>query len=308
MSSKEKEVLLYKRITREHDNRKYTRKPAKGNLIIKLEKLINETHLLIEFDGYIIPKNEKRVTLLLYCREYNTELVKDVEDKILAKKLFDELKKEVEFDIALKLSSLFKCSIACVFSPYDYPQNQEQSEESSIMLFPRIEQKRSYIRANTQYIKSFFMQHEKRATTKNLTFACTKLEYFLSQIPEGQKNTIAFPGDADGVLMDNNYKIIAILEYKSDTQGRKLENESIHKYKVDTTKYNVLDDFCILLNVPLVIIFWSDTHTKTKIIVRNAENKKNISFILEAKNYDELALKIKDILIDLKQFHKQLED
>ena len=59
--------IFYNRVVREHDDRNYRRKPAKGDLILNLEKIINESDLLvIEFDGYIIPKDGSRVTLLLY--------------------------------------------------------------------------------------------------------------------------------------------------------------------------------------------------------------------------------------------------
>lgn len=190
--------------------------------------------------------------------------------------------------------------------PYNYPTSKEESIERKIILFPHIETKRTLIKMNTCDFQKFLKDNKKRYTTKSMTFACTKLEYFLSQIPQGKNNTIAFPGDADGILMDNRYNIIAILEYKSDTYGKVIENESRTKYKEDSTRYNVLDDLCKLLKVPLVIIFWSDTHTKTKITIRNAKSKKEVSLILESDSYDDLAIKIKSEILNLKQYYKDL--
>lgn len=298
--------LLNKRTTRAHDARDYKRKPAKGQLIVKLEEHINKTHLIIEFDGYIIPVDGKKVTLLLYCREYNAELVKDIDMKDLANKLYEELQKEVRFDLSLRLAAAFDCSLSCVFPPYNYPKNEKDANTKAIIVFPRIEKKKSVLKMNIDSFKDFLLKHEKRYTTKSLTFAPTKLEYFLSQIPEGQRNTIAFPGDADGILMDKDYNIIAILEYKSDTYGKKINEESRTKYKDDTTRFNVLDDFCKLLKVPLVIIFWSDTHTKTKITIRNATNCKEVSLILEENNYDDLSVSVSNVILDLKQFEDRL--
>jgi len=299
--------VLYQRITREHDNRKYKRKPAKGNLIIKLENMINKScYKVVEFDGYIIPIDGSKVTLLLYCREYNRDLNSlKIED--LANLLFDELKKEVEFALSEKLTNIFDCSLACVFSPYDYPRDEQEAEEKDIIVFPYIEKKKILKKMNIKSFRNFLYDHKKRFTVKPLIFAPTKLEYYLSQLPYGQTKTIAFPGDADGIFMDEHYNILAILEYKSDTYGKNINEERQDKYKEDTTRFNVLDDLCKLLDVPLIIIFWSDTHTKSKIIVRNANNKKEISFIIESENYSYLATEIFDTLNKLDDFVEKIK-
>ncbi|QKJ26178.1 hypothetical protein ACBT_0194 [Aliarcobacter cibarius] len=291
--------LLYDRVTREHDNREYKRKPAKGDLILELEKIINLTHKIIGFDGYIIPKNGSRVTLLLYCREYNQELVKDKELVALAQILFDEMNKAIDFKIAIEFSKKLKCDLTCVFIPYNYPKDDEQAIEQEIILFPKINIEKKVKRTNVDGLRLLLKNYEKRFTRKAVTFIPTKLEYYLANIPKDQWK-IAFPGDADGIFMDENYNVQAILEYKSDTQGRILEEESIQKYNADSTRFSVLDDFCKLLNVPLVVVFWSDTHSNTKITIRNSvKGIENSLPIIKSNDYNSCAKKIYDVLLNL---------
>jgi len=300
--------VLYKRITREYDDRVYKRKPAKGSLIIEFENIINNSdNLVVEFDGYIIPVDGSKVTLLFYCREYNRELSNTLELRDLANLLFTELKKEVDFDLAEKLANKFKCSLACVFSPYDYPLNEKEVKEDKIIVFPYIEKKKVLKLMNIEKFRNLLLNHRKRTTKKPLVFASTKLEYYLAKIPLGQKTTIAFPGDADGILLDKNHNILAIFEYKSDTYGKNISEENILKYKEDVNKFRVLDDLCKMVSVPLVVIFWSDTHTKCKIIIRNSFNGKEISFILSANSYIDLASDLNNSLKNLKNFTDKLK-
>ncbi len=298
--------MLYERITREHDNRKYKRKPAKGNLILELERIINSTHKIIGFDGYVIPKNGNRVTLLLYCREYNQELVKDTELADLARILFDEMDKEVDFNIARKFSKKLECDLSCVFTPYNYPKDDEDALKKEIILFPKINIEKKVKRINVDGLRVLLKNYEKRATRKPVTFIPTRLEYYLANIPRDQWK-IAFPGDADGILMDENYNVQAILEYKSDTQGRILEEESIQKYTADSTRFSVLDDFCKLLDVPLVVVFWSDTHSNTKITIRNsAKGIENSLPIIKSNDYSSCAKEIYDVLLNLNKHMDKL--
>lgn len=298
--------LLYERITREHDNRKYKRKPAKGSLIIKLEELVNITQNIVGFDGYIIPKNSIDVTLLLYCREYNEQDVIGYKTSDLAAALFDALEKEINFEIAKQFAEKLECGIACVFTPYDYPNGDFEIDQKKIVLFPEINKRRTVKKQNIKQFREFLKYHKKRYSKKPVTFIPTKLEYFLANNPENEWK-IALPGDADGIFMDEDYNVQAILEYKSDTKGKILDEESIEKYEIDSTRFNVLDDFCKKLEVPLIVIFWSDTHCNAKITIRNANKGAERSLpILKSDNYDSSSEKIHKVLVNLDLHMREL--
>lgn len=57
-----------------------------------------------------------------------------------------------------------------------------------------------------------------------------------------------------------------------------------------------------------MVIFWSDTHTKTKITIRNSSSCKEVSLILEENNYDELSVSLSNIILNLKQFEDRLKE
>ena len=292
--------FLYERITREHDGGIEYRRPAKGALINHLENIIHSTkYSLIGFDGYIIPKDILEVTLLLFCREYDEEQLKNNSTEERAKALFDELKVELDFDLACEFAKQLNCNIACVFTPYDYPKNNVEVKEQNILLLPQINNKRTVKKQNVDEFREFLKDHKKRYSRKPVTFIPTKLEYYLANVADTEWK-IAFPGDADGILMDEDYNVQAILEYKSDTQGNILKEEAIKKYEADSTRFNVLDDFCKLLNVPLIVIFWSDTHSNAKITIRNSlKGIENSLPIIKSNDYYSCADKIYNVLIDL---------
>ena len=117
------------------------------------------------------------------------------------------------------------------------------------------------------------------SSKKTLVYGQTTLECYLSN------NTSAiWPGDADLVLVDSNFTPRVIIEFKKETQGKPIYNETLSNYypKDDPLKY---DSFAYFRDhftddpstLPIVVLYYSvmpTTHqVKLELIEGNAPRK-----------------------------------
>ena len=94
--------------------------------------------------------------------------------------------------------------------------------------------------------------------SKGLTYGLTSLECFLS------KTRTLWPGDADLVLVDSSFTPLAIIEFKKDTRGTPIANETLSNYYPtrDPRKYDSLALFrdCFTNGasaLPIIVVYYS---------------------------------------------------
>ena len=97
------------------------------------------------------------------------------------------------------------------------------------------------------------------STDKTLYYGLTSLECYLSN-----NTSAAWPGDADLVLVDANFTPRAIIEFKKETQGKPIPNETLsnHYPKDDPLKY---DSFAYFRDhftndpstLPIIVLYYS---------------------------------------------------
>ena len=87
---------------------------------------------------------------------------------------------------------------------------------------------------------------------KGLIFGTTALECYLSHTDS------AWPGDADGVLVDDDGHALAVLEFKKNTLHDDITEDTLADYypKPDHRKYDRLAALAEYLEVPLVVVFY----------------------------------------------------
>lgn len=309
-------ITLCPRITRSFDDR--PRKPAEGPFTDLLEAAMTRDakHSIARFDGYVIPKTTPVVTRLLYAREYTKAAwyeqearISGVDRNVEALALTTELLNTIDSDSALNVSRLTGAPVDVVLTPRDYPRDASESRLPLITLVTDLFGDQTIRFLNVDQFRDHLVAQGKRATRKGMTFACTRLEMWLSNtVPGGawkhdDQWTTAFPGDADAMLMGVNPTTgdqdpICVFEYKSDVAGYPIEQESRNKYSNDGTRFNVLDDLCNVLNVPLALVFWSTQHRNAKVVFRNAKTgTEETPSIVYAQTYEEAASKIGAIVM-----------
>ncbi|MCA8448958.1 hypothetical protein [Burkholderia vietnamiensis] len=308
-------IALTPRVTRSFDDR--PRKPAEGPFIGMLEASMMRggTFTVSGVDGYIVPKNTSTVSRLLFLREFvrapwyeQDARVSGVDRNVEAIALTQQLLNEVvDADSTLHLSKLTGAPVDVVLTPRDYPRDANEARVPAITLVSDLFGEQSVRFMNVDQFRDHLEACKKRPSRKALRFCPTKLEHALANTVRGgaakydDQWTTAFPGDMDGILMSKDgahYKAAAVLEWKSDTEGYPIELESRNKYSNDGTRFNVLDDVCKVLNVPLVLVFWSTKHTDAKVVFRNATTgMEETPAIVHAQSYDEAAQKVGALIL-----------
>ena len=282
-------VSLVERRTRTHDDKKlkYGRQPAKGSLISFLEKNFQtNAYKVATFDGYIIPKNQQKVTRVLFCREYETQHSNSLSIEQILYQCTKQLLNDTDLIALYEFADKLKSAVDIIFVPYNFPRSTHEENLLEISLIKDIyNQKIKFSQVNIQGLRKHLEECGKRKTYKKMTFSPTKLEYYLANSEHDGKGVIAFPGDADGILFDKEMNIKCILEYKADTQNNNISEEKQDKYKDDSTRFEVLDDLVVSLKVPLIIVFWSDRHTNSKLIVRFQKESGKFSEYEKVINY-----------------------
>ncbi|HDR8994444.1 TPA: hypothetical protein QDB01_000321 [Burkholderia vietnamiensis] len=301
-------IALCPRVTRSFDDR--PRKPAEGPFIGMLEAAMTKdgTHTVSGVDGYIVPKNTTTVSRLLFLREFvrapwyeqdvrMSGMDRSVEAIALTQQLLNEV---VDSDSTLNLSKITGAPVDVVFTPRDYPRDASEARLPLITLVSDLFGDQGVRFLNVDQFREHLEKQGKRQSRKGMIYAPSRLEHFLSNTVKGgaQKYddqwTTAFPGDMDGVLMRKDGQgVAAVFEYKSDSTGMPIEQESRNKYSNDATRFNVLDDVCKVLNAPLVLVFWSTLHTNAKVVFRNATTgTEETPSVVYASSYDEAAAKV----------------
>lgn len=309
-------IALTARVTRSFDNRPRT--AAEGPFIDLLESSMTHggSHSVGHFDGYIVPKDEQVVTRLLFLREYQRApwyaqeaLVSGVDRNVEALALTAELLNTLDPDSALHFSRLTGAPVDVVLTPRDYPRDANDARLAHITLITDLFGEQGVRFMNVDQFRDHLKANRKRSTRKGLGMGPTKLEWWLSNTMPGgawkqdHEWTTAFPGDMDAVLMRKSTttgadEVAAVIEYKSDTKGYPIETEAAGNYKNDATRFNVLDDVCTILNVPLVMVFWSTQHRNAKVVFRNATTKNEESpKIVYAATYEEAAQRVGALIL-----------
>ncbi|MET3321038.1 UNVERIFIED_ORG: hypothetical protein ABIC97_004139 [Peribacillus simplex] len=125
---------------------------------------------------------------------------------------------------------------------------------------------------------------------KGLTYSTTKLEYVLSMTDS------AWPGDVDFILLNNEKKPIAILEFKKHTLSSKIEAHKFEKYYYekfsDRKKYNRLAILRDYLKVPLLVLYYPTRKELDYIIIEEVIGRFNK---LKAGKEVRLALPVNEV-------------
>lgn len=106
-----------------------------------------------------------------------------------------------------------------------------------------------------------------RIGNKGLYYANTTLECFLS------KTDAAWPGDVDMVLINDDMKPLAIIEFKKHTLDTPLGNQTLAQYypNPDRRKYDRIAHLSAALsgtighNIPIVVVFYPTRDNETEI-------------------------------------------
>lgn len=313
------DIELLERTPKDYSsNGKCGREPAKGDLVTEIESYCVEHGIkLATFDGYIVPKKDSsRVSKLFFCREFSSiqqhGLITDDQYIKAVKLLIDD----VDLVALQAFSEILNTTVDFVIVPKNYPKDKKTAQEKSIFIIKNILGEFSKEKLNVNDFREYLKKSEKRLTTKSMTFSPTKLEYYLANVKrpaysivdKDTKETVemdyAFPGDADGVLFDENMNPFCLLEYKSDTQNNNQNEENMNRYPVDATRFEVLEDLSNILKVPLVIIFWSDHHNNAKISWKLPTLAKGFEKLIKAENYEELAERIMAYIKALAKYYE----
>lgn len=137
--------------------------------------------------------------------------------------------------------------------------------------------------------------------SKGLVYGTSRLECSLS------KTDSLWPGDADGVLLNENYDPVAILEYKKHTKSGKIPDQKLSNYypRPDKRKYDRLVSLRNYLNadLPIVVIYYPTKRHLKKVKIEIIEGTHGNLQTVRSGIYD---LPSKDDTVSHKFFLKQL--
>ncbi len=206
------------------------------------------------------PHLANRVWLTRQVRfEHESEMAKKLESDLLS--LFNQSADRRCFEDIERVCSHYRHDLSAMILP-DIPVSVI-TEQTPIWVIRRTENTGLGIgKYSVNSLKKAIQFHSGgpvKVGTKGLKFGTSAVECFLSG------SDAAFPGDADGVVVDDQNRVRCVIEYKKHTIGDALDNHLINKYypRPDGRKYKRLEalrshyERVNHFPTPLVILYFS---------------------------------------------------
>lgn len=206
------------------------------------------------------PKLADKVWMTRQVRfEHESEMAKDLESKIL--NMFNQSEDRRYFEGLERICSNYRHDLSAIILP-DIPVSVI-TEQTPIWVIRRTENADLGIsKYSVNSLKQAIQFHSGgpvKVGTKGLKYGTSAVECFLSS------SDAAFPGDADGVVVDDQNRVRCVIEYKKHTIDDALDNHLINKYypRPDGRKYKRLEalrshyERVNQFPTPLVILYFS---------------------------------------------------
>ncbi|WP_141243391.1 hypothetical protein [Vreelandella boliviensis] len=191
--------------------------------------------------------------------EHESEMAEELESDLLS--LFKKSEDRRYFEGLERVCSNYRHDLSAIILP-DIPVSVI-TEQTPIWAIRRKENADLGIgKYSVSNLKTAIQGHSGgpvKVGTKGLKFGTSAVECFLSS------SDAAFPGDADGVVVDDQNQVRFVIEYKKHTIGDVIDNHLINRYypRPDGRKYKRLEalrshyERVNQLPTPLVILYFS---------------------------------------------------
>lgn len=191
--------------------------------------------------------------------EHESEMAKELKSDLFS--LFDQSEDRRYFEDLERICTNYRHDLSAILLP-DIPVSVI-TEQTPVWVIRRIKNEdlkvRKYSVNNLKNAIQFHSGGPVNVGKKGLTYGTSAVECFLSG------SDAAFPGDADGILVDDQNQVRCVIEYKKHTIGDALDNHLINRYypSRDGRKYKRLEalrshyEYVNQFPTPLVMLYFS---------------------------------------------------